>query len=136
MTDANAPCGFFYCERSCWFRATGLTHGLPSSNPTPSATKQHVFPVKTRVLRRLLRLTRATHQGARQRTRVVDLFGQHLQASTCMDAKELQRNWPEMRKTLGKPGFCSTGFRKLAERTGTELLGVSPRFLESSKGTR
>jgi hypothetical protein len=41
-----------------------------------------------------------------------------------MGATELQRNWPEMRKTQGKPGFCSTGFKKLTERTGTELLGV------------
>ncbi|MFM7973686.1 MAG: hypothetical protein ACKO8U_01360, partial [Pirellula sp.] len=24
-----------------------------------------------------------------------------------MGATELQRNWPDMRKTLGKPGFCS-----------------------------
>jgi|GEM_PF-4371230 len=37
-----------------------------------------------------------------------------------MGATELQSNWPEMRKTLGKPGFCSTGFKKLTERTGTE----------------
>jgi hypothetical protein len=32
---------------------------------------------------------------------------QHLQAWTCMDRQELQSNWPEMRKTLGKPGFFS-----------------------------
>jgi hypothetical protein len=37
-----------------------------------------------------------------------------------MDVQELQSNWPDMRKTLGKPGFCSTGFKKLTERTGTE----------------
>jgi len=24
-----------------------------------------------------------------------------------MDVQESQSNWPEMRKTLGKPGFCS-----------------------------
>ena len=28
-------------------------------------------------------------------------------APSCMGATELQRNWPEMRKTLGKPGFLS-----------------------------
>ena len=28
---------------------------------------------------------------------------QHLQAWTCMDRQESQSNWPEMRKTLGKP---------------------------------
>ena len=32
---------------------------------------------------------------------------QHLQAWTCMDRQESQRNWPEMLKTLGKPGFLS-----------------------------
>jgi len=32
---------------------------------------------------------------------------QHLQAWTCMDRQELQSNWPEMRKTLEKPGFLS-----------------------------
>ena len=55
-------------------------------------------------------------------------------APSCMGATELQRNWPEMRKTLGKPGFCSKGFRKLTERTGTEQLGVFPTFLRSSRG--
>jgi hypothetical protein len=51
-----------------------------------------------------------------------------------MGAPELQSNWPEMRKTLGKPGFCSTGIRKLTEGTGTELFDVFPIFLKSSKG--
>jgi hypothetical protein len=32
---------------------------------------------------------------------------QHLQAWTFMDRQESQSNWPEMRKTLGKPGFFS-----------------------------
>ena len=59
-----------------------------------------------------------------------------MQACTCMDVQESQGNWPEMRKTLGKPGFCSTGFRKLTERTGTELLGVLHVFFGSSRGTR
>ena len=45
-----------------------------------------------------------------------------------MGATELQSCWLEMRKTLGKRGFCSMGFRKLAERTGTEHLAVFLRF--------
>ena len=56
-------------------------------------------------------------------------------APSCMGATELQSNWPEMRKTLGKPGFCSTGFRKLTERIGTELFDVFPTFSKSSKST-
>jgi hypothetical protein len=44
-----------------------------------------------------------------------------------MGATDGQRNWPEMLKTLGKPGF-------LAERTGTELLSVFAVFFDSSKG--
>ena len=52
-----------------------------------------------------------------------------------MGVTELQSNWPEMQKTLVKPGFCSTGFRKLAEWTGIELLAGFPMFLKSSRGT-
>jgi len=51
-------------------------------------------------------------------------------ACASMDVQESQSNWLKMRKTLGKPGFCSTGFKKLTERTGTELLGVFPMFSE------
>jgi hypothetical protein len=51
-----------------------------------------------------------------------------------MGATEFQSNWPEMRKTLEKPGFYCVSFRITAERTGTELLGVFPMFLKSSKG--
>ena len=32
---------------------------------------------------------------------------QYLQAWTCMDRQESQSTWPNMRKTLGKPGFFS-----------------------------
>jgi hypothetical protein len=35
-----------------------------------------------------------------------------------------------MRKTLGKPWFCSMGFKKLTERTETELFDVFPMFLK------
>ena len=44
-----------------------------------------------------------------------------------MGATELPNNWPEMRKTLGKPGFLSTSFKKLTERTGFEpAVGNEP----------
>jgi hypothetical protein len=43
-------------------------------------------------------------------------------APSCMGATELQSNWPEMRKTLGKPGFCSGEDRN---RTPTNSLGKS-----------
>jgi hypothetical protein len=56
-------------------------------------------------------------------------------APSCMGATELQRNCPKMRKTIGKSGFCSMGFRKLTERTGTELFDVFPMFLGCSKVT-
>ena len=46
-----------------------------------------------------------------------------------------QSNWPEMRKTLGNLWFRSTGFQKLAKRTGIELFDVFvfPMILMSSK---
>ena len=39
-------------------------------------------------------------------------------APSCMGATDGQRNWPEMRKTLGKPGFLS----------GEDRNRTSPRF--------
>ena len=45
---------------------------------------------------------------------------QHLQAWTFMDRQESQSNWPEMRKTPGKPGFFSGEDRN---RTTYEFLG-------------
>jgi hypothetical protein len=83
--------------------------------------KTACFPWKNEGFEATLATHWTTHQGPRQRTR---------RHSTCKHARaclqESQSNWPEMRKTLGKPGFCSTGFRKLTEGTGTELLGVFP----------
>jgi len=79
--------------------------------------------------------TRATRKTTRFSVRDAKNNAARRHAPSCMGATELQSNWPEMRKTLGQPGFCSTGFRKLTERTGTELLAVFPMFLESSKGT-
>ncbi len=70
---------------------------------------------------------RTTHQGPRQRTRVVDLFGQHVQACTCMDVQESQSNWPKMRKNLGKTGVLQHGLQKAngedRNRTTYEFLG-------------
>ena len=47
-------------------------------------------------------------------------------APSCMGATELQSNWPEMRKTLGKPGFCSGEDRN-------RTFGCLPWFLKSSR---
>ena len=41
-------------------------------------------------------------------------------APSCMGATELQSNWLDMRKTLGKPGFCSGEDRT---RTTREIPG-------------
>jgi hypothetical protein len=67
-----------------------------------STTKQHVSPGKTRVRGRLWRLT-----GRLTRGKVAHKTTQHLQAWTCMDRQESQRNFAEMRKTMRKPGFLS-----------------------------
>jgi hypothetical protein len=42
-----------------------------------------------------------------------------------MDVQESQSNWPEMRKTLGKPGFCSGEDRN---RTFSCFPNVSGEF--------
>ena len=47
-------------------------------------------------------------------------------APSCMGATELQSNWPDMRKTLGKPGFCSGEDRN-------RTFGCLPWFLKSSR---
>jgi len=65
--------------------------------------KTACFPWKNEGLRTTLATHRTTHQGPRQRTR---------RRSTCRHGHawigtESQRNWPEMRKTLGKLGFLS-----------------------------
>ncbi len=45
-----------------------------------------------------------------------------------MDVQESQSNWPEMRKTLGKPGFCSGEDRN---RTFLCFFNVFPFSLET-----
>ena len=57
----------------------------PRSNPNRFTAKQLVFPAKTRAPWRRWRLCRATHRnairgGARQRIRVIDFSGQHVQS--------------------------------------------------------
>ena len=49
-------------------------------------------------------------------------------APSCMGATEHQSNWPGMRKTLGKPGFCSGEARN-------RTFGCFPYDFGSSKGT-
>ena len=79
-----------------------------------------------------------TTRATRKTTRISVRDAKHNAAGAMhrarMEATELQSNWPEMRKNLGKTGFCSTGFRKLMERTGFELLDVFPMILEVRKG--
>jgi hypothetical protein len=65
--------------------------------------KTTCFPWKNEGSGATLATHRTTHQGPRQRTR---------RRSTCRHGHawigtESQSNWPEMRKTLGKPGFLS-----------------------------
>jgi hypothetical protein len=51
--------------------------------------------------------TRATRKTTRFSVRDAKYNAAFRHAPSCMGATELQSNWPEMRKTLGKPGFCS-----------------------------
>jgi hypothetical protein len=47
---------------------------------------------------------------------------QHLQAWTCMDRRERQSNWPDIRKTLGTPEFLSGEDRNPTFRCLTNLF--------------
>ncbi len=47
---------------------------------------------------------RTTHQGPRQRTRVVDLFGQHVQACTCMDVHGRAGKPRQLARNAKNPG--------------------------------
>ena len=95
----------------------------PRSNPTAPTTKPPVFPVKTRVSRRLWRLSgRLTRgQGSAQDDAACASMHVHGRAGK---PKQLARNANNPGKTFG---FA-------AERTGTELFDVFPIFLKSSKG--
>ena len=57
---------------------------------------------------------------------------QHLQAWTCMDRQESQSNWPNMRKTLGKPGFLSGEDRNRTTREIHRKIDVSKRGVSTS----
>jgi len=72
--------------------------------------------------------TRATRKTTRFSVRDAKYYAAIRHAPNCKGATELQSNGQEMRKSLGKPGFCSTGFRQLTERVGTERLGVFQIF--------
>jgi hypothetical protein len=51
--------------------------------------------------------TLATHSRDSPGGKAAHKTTQHLQAWTCMDRQESQRNCPDLRKTLGKTGFLS-----------------------------
>ena len=61
-----------------------------------------------------------THQVPRQRTRVVDLSGAACASMHVHGRAGKPKQLPRNAKNPRKPGVCSTGFRKLTERTGTE----------------
>jgi hypothetical protein len=46
-----------------------------------------------------------------------------------MDVQESQSNWPEMRKTLGKPGFCSGEDRNRTFRCFANVFEEFERYL-------
>ena len=104
----------------------------------PSLLQNHLFfPVKTRVPRRLWRLWRLTRvQGSA--LGLLIYRGQHVQACTCIDVQESQSNWQEMRKTLGKPGFCSKGCRKLTlqKANGEDRNRTTYKFPGKNRGSK
>jgi hypothetical protein len=103
---------------------------LPSSNPTPSTTKPHVFPGKTRVRGRLWRLSRRLTEmflGSKAAHKTMISTGstcRHGRARTGMKAKAIGQKCEKPWENQGLP----------AERTGTELSGVFPMFCDGSKG--
>ena len=77
-------------------------HHVPSSNPAPPL-QNHMFSLEKRGFGDDSGDSLDDSPGSKAAHKTT----QHLQAWTCMDRQELQSNWPEMRKTLGKPGFLS-----------------------------
>ena len=71
-----------------------------SSNPAPPL-QNHIFPLEKRRFEDDSGDSQDDSPGAKAAHKTT----QHLQAWTCMDRQESQSNWPEMRKTLGKPKF-------------------------------
>ena len=109
MTDANAPCGLFYCGGRCWFRVTGLTMVYLVRIVPTSAAKPPAFPRKNEGSEATLTTHKTTHQGARQRTRRRSMC-KHARAWTCRKAKATGQI---CEKPWENQGFA-------AERTGTE----------------
>ncbi len=87
-----------------------------------SAAKPPAFPRKNEGSEATLTTHKTTHQGARQRTRRRSMC-KHARAWTCRKAKAIGQKCEKPWENLW---FCSTGFRKLTERTGTELFDVFP----------
>jgi hypothetical protein len=77
-------------------------HQSPSSNPAPPL-QNSMFSLKKRGFGDDSGDSLDDSPGAKAAHKTT----QHLQAWTCMDRQESQRNWQEMRKTPGKPGFLS-----------------------------
>ena len=90
----------------------------------PPLLQNHLFPRKNEGSEATLATHWTTHQGARQRTRRRSMC-KHARAWTCRKAKAIGQI---CEKPWENQGFA-------AERTGTELFGVFPVFLGSSKGT-
>jgi hypothetical protein len=100
---------------------------MDSSNPIPSTG---VFCGQTGIFKpSVFWRPTATRKTTRFGTRDAKYNAARRHAPSCMGATESQSNWPEMRKNLGNLWFCSTGFKKLTERTGTELFDFFPNFL-------
>jgi hypothetical protein len=95
----------------------------PSSNPAPPL-QNHMFSLEKRGFRG----DSGDSQDDSPRGKAAHKTTQHLQAWTCMDRQESQSNWPEMQKTLGKPGFFSGEDR-------IRTFGCFPNDFGSSKGT-
>jgi hypothetical protein len=104
-------------------------HHIPSSNPAPPL-QNSMFSLEKRGFRG----DSGDSQDDSPRGKAAHKTTQHLQAWTCMDRQESQSNWPEMRKTLGKPGFLSGEDRirtfscfSNVLKTVREVLVCSPR---------
>jgi len=93
----------FCCGNVYWFHvARDYDSNLPSSNPAPPL-QNHMFSLEKRGFGDDSGDSLDDSPGSKAAHKTT----QHLQAWTCMDRQESQSNWPEMRKTLGKPGFLS-----------------------------
>ena len=103
MTDANAPCGLFYCGGRCWFRVTGLTMVYLVRIVPTSAAKPPAFPRKNEGFEATLATHWTTHQEARQRTRRRSTC-KHARAWTCRKAKAIGQKCEKPWENLW---FCS-----------------------------